>query len=112
MHSVFKEKLIITLKHSGAERSILFQVNELLWNRAIFGHKEEGFEITKELSEKLKSMDEKPFLDLFQMTKIAIPREIKIGKRKSIKEYTPTEFHLRATCLSHPDGIIEMIGIG
>lgn len=80
--------------------------------RAILGHKEEGFEITNELSEKLKSMDEKPFLDLFQMTKIAIPREIKIGKRKSIKEHTPTEFHLRATCLSHPDGIKEMIGIG
>jgi hypothetical protein len=80
--------------------------------RAILDHDEEGFEITKELSVKLQAMDEKPFFDLFQTTKIAVPREIKIGKRKSIKEHTPTEFHLRATCLSNPDGKNEMVAIG
>jgi hypothetical protein len=79
--------------------------------RAILDHDEEGFEITKELSVKLQAMDEKPFFDLFQMTKIANPKEIKIGKRKSIKEHTPTEFYLRATCLSNPDGKNEMIAM-
>ncbi len=80
--------------------------------RAILDHDEEGFEITKELSGKLKSMDEKPFFDLFQVTKTTAPREIKIGKRKSIKEHTPTEFNLRASCMTNPDGKKEMISIG
>jgi hypothetical protein len=75
----------------------------------ILDHEEEGFEITKELSEKLNLFDEKPFFDLVTITKIINPREIKIGKRKSIKG--ETELLLRATNLSHPDGIKELVAI-
>lgn len=79
---------------------------------AILAHEEEGFEITKELSEKLKLIDEKPFFDLFKVSKIVNPKEIKIGKRKSIKGDKDSDLLLRATCLAHPDGRKELIGIG
>lgn len=80
--------------------------------RAILNHKEEGFEITKELSEKLIGLDEKPFLDSFKVVKTTNYKHIKIGKRKSIKEHATTELLLRATCLSNPDGKKELIAIG
>lgn len=79
--------------------------------RAILNHKEEGFEITKGLSEKLTGLDGKPFLDSFKVENSTNYRHIKIGKRKSIKEHATTDLFLRATCLTNPDGKKELIAI-
>lgn len=79
--------------------------------RAILASQEEGFAITEDLSMKIKSLEEKPFLRAFKINKLTEVKEIKIGKRKSIKEHNSTDLLLRASTLANPDGRQEMIAL-